>query len=92
MLVLSRRPGERIVIDGDIIVEILEILGNRVRLGITAPADVPVDREDRAKALAEFERWFAKLVRANNALIKLRRRLKRLASAEQAFRGGDVGT
>ena len=43
---------------------------------------------DRAKALAEFERWFAKLVRANNALIKLRRRLKRLASAEQAFRGG----
>ena len=46
MLVLSRRPGERIVIDGDIIVEILEILGNRVRLGITAPADVPVDREE----------------------------------------------
>ena len=37
MLVLSRRIGERIVIDKDVVVEVLDIRGNRISLGIQAP-------------------------------------------------------
>jgi carbon storage regulator len=46
MLVLSRRPGEKLLIGDDILVEILEVSGTQVRLGITAPRDVPVLREE----------------------------------------------
>ena len=47
MLVLSRRHNERIVLPGlDIIIEVLSVKGNTVRLGITAPADVKVMREE----------------------------------------------
>ena len=46
MLVLTRKIGERIVIGGDIVLEVLQVKGNRIRLGITAPPDVPVVREE----------------------------------------------
>lgn len=46
MLVLTRRIGETIVIDNDVRVTVLEVKGDRVRLGITAPPTVPVDREE----------------------------------------------
>ena len=46
MLVLSRRVGERIVIDDSICVEVVAIAGNKVRLGVTAPARVRVDRAE----------------------------------------------
>jgi carbon storage regulator len=46
MLVLSRRPGEEIVIDGKIRVAVVEVKGNRVRLGIIAPDGMPVDRRE----------------------------------------------
>lgn len=46
MLVLSRKPNEEIVIAGNIRVKILEIKGNRVRLGISAPEDVAVHRQE----------------------------------------------
>src|SRR5688572_9570545 len=45
MLVLTRRSGESIVIDGDIRVRVLRASGSRVRLGIEAPADVRIVRE-----------------------------------------------
>jgi carbon storage regulator len=44
MLVLSRRVGEEIVIASDIRVTVLEVCGNRARLGITAPFSVSVIR------------------------------------------------
>ena len=44
LLVLSRKIGEEIVIGNDVRVRVLEIIGNRVRLGITAPPDVAVLR------------------------------------------------
>jgi carbon storage regulator len=50
MLVLSRKIGERIVINDNISVEVLQILGNRVRLGITAPVGVPILREELVTA------------------------------------------
>ena len=46
MLVLSRKLNEEIIIGGDIRVKILEISGNRIRLGISAPNHVPVLREE----------------------------------------------
>ena len=46
MLVLSRKLNEEIVIDGHIRVQILEIRGGRIKLGIVAPANVNVRRGD----------------------------------------------
>jgi carbon storage regulator CsrA len=40
MLVLSRKVGEKLVIDGNITVEVVRIQGNRITLGLVAPADV----------------------------------------------------
>jgi carbon storage regulator len=44
MLVLTRRIHEEILIAGNIRVTVLAVKGNQVRLGITAPASIPVDR------------------------------------------------
>ena len=46
MLILSRKPGESIVIDGNIHVKIMRVDGDVVKIGIEAPADVPVHREE----------------------------------------------
>jgi len=46
MLVLTRRVGEVIVVDGDIRVTVVSIKGDKVRLGVTAPGFVRVDREE----------------------------------------------
>lgn len=47
MLVLSRKTGQKIVIDDDIVIEVLEVSRNgQVRLGVTAPADVLILREE----------------------------------------------
>ncbi len=46
MLVLSRKKNESIVINSDIIVTVVEIRGDTVRLGISAPLEVPVNRQE----------------------------------------------
>lgn len=47
MLVLTRSVGERLIIgDGEITLTILDVRGNQVRLGIDAPKDIPVHREE----------------------------------------------
>jgi carbon storage regulator len=46
MLILSRKSGESIVIDGNIHVKIMRVDGDVVKIGIEAPADVPVHREE----------------------------------------------
>lgn len=52
MLVLSRKKDERILIDnGKIIITVIDIVGDRVRLGIDAPKEIPVHREEVAKAI-----------------------------------------
>ena len=46
MLVLSRRIGESIVIDGDIYIKVLDVKGDRIKLGIVAPKEVPIFRTE----------------------------------------------
>jgi carbon storage regulator len=46
MLILARRPGERVVIGGNVVVTVMEITGQTVRLGVEAPEDLPVYREE----------------------------------------------
>lgn len=46
MLVLSRKVGERIVINGDIVVTFVSVRGDRIRLGVEAPKHVSVDRAE----------------------------------------------
>ena len=51
MLVLSRKFNESIVIDGGIKITVVEICGNRIRLGIEAPKEVGVMREELVVAV-----------------------------------------
>ncbi len=46
MLVLSRKKNESIHIGGDIIISVVEVLGDRVRIGVTAPPDVQIVRSE----------------------------------------------
>jgi carbon storage regulator len=46
MLVLTRKVGERVLIDGGIVVQVLEVHGQRIRLGFEAPPDVVIRREE----------------------------------------------
>jgi carbon storage regulator len=46
MLVLSRKRGEEIVIGNGITVTVLEVQGNRVRLGFNAPVEIPIHRKE----------------------------------------------
>jgi len=55
MLVLSRRLGEEIVIAGHIRVKVVAVQGNRVKLGVVAPEEVTVHREEVFRRRAEFE-------------------------------------
>lgn len=46
MLVLTRRPNQSIMIGGNVVVTVLEVRGDQVRLGIKAPHDVDVHRDE----------------------------------------------
>jgi carbon storage regulator len=46
MLVLSRKKNESIVIDNNVTITVVEIRGDKVRLGIVAPKEVPVHRQE----------------------------------------------
>lgn len=46
MLILSRRVGENLMIGDNVVVHVLGVKGGQVRLGVTAPKDVAVHREE----------------------------------------------
>jgi len=47
MLILTRRPRETLFIGNDVVVTVLDIRGDRVRIGIEAPREIEVQREER---------------------------------------------
>ena len=51
MLILTRRIGEKLVIDKDIKITVLGVRGNQVRLGVDAPREVSVNREEIQKKI-----------------------------------------
>ncbi|MEZ6120380.1 MAG: carbon storage regulator CsrA [Pirellulaceae bacterium] len=55
MLVLSRKKNESIVINNDITVVVVEIRGDKVRLGVEAPKEVPVHRREVYDAIKKSE-------------------------------------
>jgi carbon storage regulator len=56
MLILARRPGERVVIGDEILVTVMAVNGHTVRLGIEAPQGVSVYREEIWLAVKEENR------------------------------------
>jgi len=51
MLVLSRKPGQVVIIGKDVRLTILGVRGKQVRLGFAAPAEVPIRRDELAPRL-----------------------------------------
>jgi carbon storage regulator len=76
MLVLSRKKNESIVIDNDITIVVVEIRGDKVRLGVEAPKEVPVHRREVFDAIRRNE-----LAGRNDAANK---------AADAAGTGGDT--
>ncbi len=60
MLVLSRKKNESIVINNDISIVVVEIRGDKVRLGVEAPKEVPVHRREVYEAIQRSEAANAK--------------------------------
>lgn len=56
MLILTRRPGERVVIGDEILVTVMGVSGHTVRLGIAAPQGIPIYREEIWLAVMEENR------------------------------------
>ena len=46
MLIITRRPGEKVMLGDDVVIEVIEVSGSSVRIGIDAPKSVPVYREE----------------------------------------------
>ncbi len=66
MLVLSRKKNESIVINNDITIVVVEIRGDKVRLGVEAPKEVPVHRREVYDAIKRNEQ----LAKGNDPLTK----------------------
>lgn len=70
MLILTRRIGERLRIGDGVSVTVLGVKGNQVRLGVDAPKDVPVHREEIFQRIAE-ENQTAAAVRPPAAPVRI---------------------
>ena len=59
MLVLSRKEGQSIVIQGEIVVSVVDVGRGRVQLGVTAPPHMTIHREEIHQRIQEEGRWRA---------------------------------
>jgi len=67
MLVLSRRPNESIIVNGNITITVLEIRGDHIRIGIDAPRDITIHREEIHAELAAANKKASNIGSANIA-------------------------
>ena len=66
MLVLSRKKNESIVINDEITIVVVEIRGDKVRLGVEAPREVPVHRREVYEAIQRSQNGEAKVETTEN--------------------------
>ena len=57
MLILTRKPGETIKIGDGVEVTVIQVNGNQVRIGVKAPREVRVDREEIAERRINNPNW-----------------------------------
>jgi len=78
MLILSRKAGESIVIDGRILVKVMRVDGEVVKIGIEAPMDIPVHRQEIYEEIQNSNQ---------QALVRQNATLPRLSTPEAAKLG-----
>jgi carbon storage regulator len=86
MLVLSRKPGESVVIDGRIKVKIVRLDGDVVKLGIEAPADIPIHRQEVYDEIQQNNKQA--LQSGRTAAPKLNRKAKEISDRQQLVTAG----
>ena len=77
MLVLSRRPGESVAIGNDIVITVVALSGNQVRIGIEAPREVRVLRQEILKAVQDENRAAAGVANSRGRLNDVVKQLRR---------------
>ena len=82
MLVLTRKPGQSIMIGEGIEVQVLSVSGEKVRLGITAPRDVTIFRDEVLEPIQDEKR----AVPSNNGNDPVEKSLERLSSSRPQSR------
>jgi carbon storage regulator len=60
VLIITRKPGEKIMLGDDVVVHVMEIVGNSVRIGVQAPRSLPVYREEIWNVVREENQAAAK--------------------------------
>jgi carbon storage regulator len=53
MLIITRKTGEKLMIGDDVVIEVIEVSGSSVRIGIDAPRSTPVYREEIYSAISD---------------------------------------
>jgi carbon storage regulator len=61
MLVMSRKPGERLLIGASVEVTVLSVHGDQVRLGVSAPREIPIHRQELLDRIRRENRRAARL-------------------------------
>ncbi len=84
MLRISRRAGERIMLGDDVVIEVLEVRGQTVRIGIDAPRVIPVYREEIWLEVKRENQAAAEAAAAGGDLPDVTARLKPRAASGEA--------
>ena len=86
MLVLTRKPGQSIMIGEGIEVQVLSVSGEKVRLGITAPRDVTIFRDEVLERIQEQEGAARERDAQGNGSDPVDKSLERLSSSRRQSR------
>jgi carbon storage regulator len=88
VLVLTRKPGEPILIGDDIVITVLDIRGDGVRIGIDAPRGITIQRAEVVAAIAEANRAAASVGDDAEAILRAQLGLSTRADQGASDRSG----